>query len=71
MASIITPDSFRWETVTITEAKNLVNEGKEVYALYPDGGEALINDDPDYYYAQAISDGSVKLAVERGFAPTT
>ena len=67
MAFIYTSDSFLWETVTTAKAKALVKEGKEVYALYPDGGECLINANPMTYIMDATNDRSIKLAVEGGF----
>ena len=66
MAYIITADKFLWNTITTAKAKALVNEGKEVYALYPDGGECLINATPMTYIMDATNDRSVKLAVEIG-----
>jgi hypothetical protein len=66
MAFIYTSDSFLWETVTTAKAKALVKEGKEVYALYPDGGECLINATPMTYIMDATNDRSIKLAVEIG-----
>ena len=66
MAYLICADKFLWDTITTAKAKAFVNEGKEVYALYPDGGECLINASPMTYIMDATNDRSIKLAVEIG-----
>lgn len=60
-------DHFLWNTVSIAKAKKLNDADKEVFALYPDGGEASIGDSPMTYIMDAENDRSVKLAVEVGF----
>lgn len=71
MAYLLTKtDHFLWNIITTAKAKALVKEGTEVYALYPDGGECLINSTPMTYIMDATNDRSIKLATERKF-PTT
>ena len=68
MAYLICADKFLWNTLSIAKAKKLVKEGKvEIFALYPDGGEASIGASPTTYIMDAENDRSVKLAVEVGY----